>query len=436
MYILDPTRLKLTFTTHAVPLSAMAAADALSHVPAIGDLVIAEVTELRRHTAIENRDGARLNIYPGDLIVGAFGNRYATDQYEGYVPDSIVDTCDILSVGGVLGEVRTRATDMRPPTRVRIVGAVCDGDGRPLRVQQFGLHPLTVGAARPSAESRPEIILAVGASMNSGKTTTVGTLARGLTLGGFRVAAAKITGTAASRDARFYLSNGANPVFDFTDAGYPSTYMLERDQLLRIYRTLVSHLRATRPDYIILEIADGIFQRETRMLLESPELRAEVDHVFFNALDSLSAAQGVRSLTEYGLPPRAIVGTITKSPLMMREAEEVTGVRCLSLNHLQEGAAVVAVGATPRPRARGGLERATLGLVQSTNPDAAAGADTSAGHDGPPATGLVQGTPRKNGTHRNGTVRNGPAVNGSAHASARQLRDNASEARPLAPAHN
>ena len=400
MYILDPTRLKLTFTTHAVPLSAMAAAARVSQAPAIADLVIAEVLELRRHTAIENRDGARINIYPGDLIVGAFGNRYATDQYEGYVPASIVESCDVLSIGGVLGEVRSRATNMRPPTRVRIVGAVCDGDGRPLRLQQFGLRPVTTGARAPVGELRPEMILAVGASMNSGKTTTVGTLTRGLTQAGFRVAAAKITGTASSKDGRFYLSNGATPVLEFTDAGYPSTYMLEREQLLGVYRTLVSQLRATGPDYIILEIADGIFQRETRMLLASPELRAEVDHVFFNALDSLSAAQGVHTLTEYGLPPRAIVGTITRSPLMMREAEEVTGVRCLGLSQLQAAAAVEAVGATPRTGVRGGLERATLGLIRPSQPAVADEDDGRAGHDVSPMA----------------------------------LRDTSAEARPLAPA--
>ena len=432
MYILDPTRLKLSFTTHAVPLSAMAAATApLDQVPGIGDLVIAEVRELRRHTAIENRHGARINIYPGDLFVGAFGNRYATDQYEGYVPSSIVEACDLLSIGGVLGEVRTRATDMRPPTKVRIVGAVCDGDGRPLRLQNFGLRPITPVAGAPIAEARPEIILAVGASMNSGKTTTVGTLARGLTLGGFRVAAAKITGTAASKDGRFYLSNGASPVLEFTDAGYPSTYLLERDQLIWIYHTLVSQLRATRPDYIILEIADGIFQRETRMLLESPELRAGVDHVFFNALDSLSAAKCVRSLTEYGLPPRAIVGTITKSPLMMREAEEVTGVRCLSLNQLQSGGAVEAVGATPRALARGGLERATLGLIKTAHPSESDRDERGGAATAPPQNGAVE-----DGTHPNGTAVNGSGQNGASHAAAAELRGNAADARPMAPARN
>ena len=441
MYILDPTRLKLTFTTHAAPLAAMAAAAPVSQDPGIGDLIIAEVTQLRRHSAVENRDGARINIYPGDLIVGAFGNRYATDQYEAYVPSSIVETCDLLSVGGVLGEVRSRATDMRLPTRLRVVGAVCDSDGRPLRLQQFGLRPITDDAGAPVGARRPEIILAVGASMNSGKTTTVGTLARGLTTAGFRVAAAKVTGTASSKDGRFYLSNGASPVLEFTDVGYPATYMLERDQLLWIYQTLVSHLRASRPDYIILEIADGIFQRETRMLLESPELRADVDHVFFNALDSLSAAQGVRTLTEYGLPPKAIVGTITKSPLMMREAEEVTGIRCLSLSQLQAGAAVKAVGARPRPRVGGALERATLGLIHQAG---SGHSDIEPGSTGPAApaptgaslTDTDSGSAHQNGVLGSGSHRNGSGQNGAAHDPSTQLRESSAEARPMAPARN
>jgi hypothetical protein len=87
MRILDHETIKLTSTTHAVPLSAMIGVTPLWQTPRIGDLVVAEVLSLGKHTAIENRESVRETIFPGDLIVGAFGNRYATDQYEGYVPD-------------------------------------------------------------------------------------------------------------------------------------------------------------------------------------------------------------------------------------------------------------------------------------------------------------------------------------------------------------
>jgi hypothetical protein len=116
--------------------------------------------------------------------------------------------------------------------------------------------------------------------------------------------------------------------------------MLDPDELRGLTIVLLSRLWATRPDCVVLEVADGIFQRETAMLLRSPEFRSLVDHVFFAANDSLSAESGVRHLREHGLPPRAVSGLVTRSPLGMREAEAVTGVPCLSPDQIAGGAAL------------------------------------------------------------------------------------------------
>jgi hypothetical protein len=211
---------------------------------------------------------------------------------------------------------------------------VSDKDGLPINQRAFGLPPHAVGER---LESSAEVILVVGSSMNSGKTTTAGTLARALSRAGFSVAAGKVTGTAAGKDAFFYEACGARPVLDFTSAGYPSTYMLGLEELLGIYNGILGTLRASNPDYIILEIADGILQRETRMLLDSAEFRQSVDHVFFAASDSLSAEHGVRSVREYGLPLRAVAGAVTQSPLAGREAEEAVGMPCMSTERMMDG---------------------------------------------------------------------------------------------------
>ena len=342
MQPLDHTTLKHSFTTHAVPLAVMAGSMPLEHKPQIGQLVVAEVLETRRHTALEDREGLRVNIFPGDRVVVAFGNRYATDQYEGYVPDRVVSKCDLLSVGGVIGRVKSRHAAMSAPTRLRVLGAVCDEDGQPLSQRAFGLPAIDDnGSGR--------VIVVVGSAMNSGKTTTAGTLVRALNAAGRRVAAGKVTGTAAGRDLRYYASCGARPTLDFTGAGFPSTYMLNRDEVVSLYRTVLAHLRASGPDYVVLEIADGILQRETRMLLESEDLRSTVDHVLFSATDSLSAHAGVRWLRERGLPVRATSGTVTRSPLALLEAEEATGLACLSIDRMMAGEALEVLGADRAP---------------------------------------------------------------------------------------
>jgi hypothetical protein len=352
MSSLDHANLKHSYTTRAVPLEAMATLAPLSEPPRIGQLVVAEVTSLGKHTTLEGRDGLTGAIFPGDWIVGAFGNRYATDQFEGYVPEEPVERCHMLSIGGVVGQVVSRHESMGSPTRLRVLGLAADRAGAPLSLRAFGL-PL------PGDRGGGQVILVVGAAMNSGKTTVVGTLARALSRAGFRDAAAKVTGTAAGKDGRFYASSGARPVLDFTDVGYPSTFLLSLPELMTTYRTLLSQLRVTEPDYLIFEIADGIFQRETRMLLETAAFRSSVDHVFFAANDSLSAACGARELGAYGLPLRATSGMVTRSPLATREAEEATGLACLSIERILAGEALALM--------RG--DWATLGAVRERAED-------------------------------------------------------------------
>jgi len=47
-----------------------------------------------------------------------------------------------------------------------------------------------------------------------------------------------------------------------------------------------------------------------------------------------------------------VSGLLTRSPLGIREAEEVTGVPCLSVERIEDGAAFTLLGATRRLRGR------------------------------------------------------------------------------------
>lgn len=322
-----------------MPLEEMVGVASVSGAaPRMGDLMLAEVLSIGKNKTLEDRKGRSMYLFPGDKVVGAFGNRYATDQYEGYVPQGPVEVCDMLSVGCLMGEVASRHDSMAAPTRLRLLGQVSDREGRP--INQLGYNRLASDSPesdQANGKRSAEIIVVIGSSMNSGKTTTAGTIARSLRRAGYRVAAAKVTGTAAGKDGRFYESCGAWPVLDFTSVGYPSTYMTTEEELLWIHRTLLRGLRAAGPDYVVVEVADGIFQRETRMLLDSQEFRETVDHLFFAASDSLSAECGVRLVREYDLPLRATAGSVTQSVLASREAEEAAGIPCLSIDRIMDG---------------------------------------------------------------------------------------------------
>ena len=114
--------------------------------------------------------------------------------------------------------------------------------------------------------------------------------------------------------------------------------MCDPEALLDLYHLLLGHAAASGVADAVLEIADGLLQRETAALLQSAPFMSTVDRVVFAASDPLGAASGIGLLREWGVEPVAISGLVTMSPLAMQEATAATGVRCLTAAEFQGGA--------------------------------------------------------------------------------------------------
>lgn len=327
-------RIKWPYVTHRVDHEAIGSVLPPVAETRSGALVLARVTKIGRHKDLENVNGRRLSIFEGDLVAGVLGNRYATDQYEG-AAICTGTSGHILGIGGVLGQVVSKNERMPDPTELEWIGRLADHAGRPLELRQFGLRP-----AAPAGGREPRVILSLGASMNSGKTTTAAQLVRSLYRAGRRVAAAKITGTACLKDPILFADAGACRVVDFTDFGYPATAGCSREELRRLTFDVVHALRAEQPEYIVAEIADGVFQRETRMMLEDPAIHALVDAVTFAGPDALSCESGVRLLDGLGYNVLAVAGPVANGVLGQAEAQAATGRRCLSGAMILGGALV------------------------------------------------------------------------------------------------
>src|SRR5260370_42458884 len=125
------------------------------------------------------------------------------------------------------------------PTKLCLLGALGDADGRPLKLRDFALAPIpTLGMAQP------QIIAVCGTSMDAGKTHTLMSLIIGLRQQGCRVAAIKLTGTATGSDRWSRLDAGACVALEFIDGGLPSTYLCTMDALLTLYNLFTTHTRA------------------------------------------------------------------------------------------------------------------------------------------------------------------------------------------------
>jgi hypothetical protein len=312
-------RAKCAYSTRRLDLDVVATLDATERAPRPGDVVLARVQALGQHPNLELATGRRAQLHVGDEIVVCYGSRYAPDQFEGLIPADL-GPCDLVAGGGLASRMHSHHGKMKAPTSIVPIGLLRDVAGEIVNLSRTGL------AARTLPASRPPVVAVLGTSMNSGKTTTCQSLVRGFVQRGVRVAAAKVTGTGSGGDRWSVVDAGACLVLDFTDAGVPSTFGLEPGRVESILATLVATLADASPDVIVLEIADGLLQRETAALVDSPLFREAVDAVVFAAGEAMGAIAGVERLQAKGLPLVAVSGLITASPLAAREAASAIDV--------------------------------------------------------------------------------------------------------------
>ena len=297
--------------------------------PRAGDLVLAEVTSLGQHTRLELPSGRRAQLYRGDEIVVAYANRYAPDQFEAEVPLDL-DDCHLVAAGGIASRLISRNSRIKRPTRIRPLGLIGDTQGRPLNLREWALD------SRSIPKTLPPVIVVAGTAMNAGKTTAAASLIKGLVRAGKRVGAAKVTGTGAGGDYWQMTDAGAAEVVDFTDAGYASTYLLASHEVEKVFLRLLSHLSNQGMDAIVVEVADGILQAETADLLASPGFSYYCERLVFAAGDAMGAVAGAQWLLARGLEVGALSGSLTTSPLAVREASTALGLPVLSKRELAE----------------------------------------------------------------------------------------------------
>ncbi|MGE9807944.1 DUF1611 domain-containing protein [Janibacter sp. G1551] len=348
----DPVRLRrarTAYTTRFVSSAIAASADGYriefgaDVVPRAGDVVLARVVEIGKHTRLESPVSRRQLLFPGTEILVAYGDRYAPDQFLAHVPDSLAP-CHLVAGGGVAGLVTEQHVSIDAATAIEPIGLLADAHGR-VTLDRFApmgsaTHHLATSASTATTStataSLPPVVAVLGSSMNSGKSTVLASLVNGFSNAGLRVAAGKATGTGAGNDPNQFRDAGASPVLDFTDFGHATTFRVGHERIVEILRAMVLELAAGAPDVVVIEIADGVYQEDTRRLLEDPVFAEHVDQVLFAAQDALGAVAGLQVLDAAKVATVAVSGVLTSSPLATREAAGVLGVPVIDTYALRE----------------------------------------------------------------------------------------------------
>ena len=321
---------KWAFSARRIPRDLVAGLDADPTPARAGDLILGRVITVGQHGRIQLAVGRPSTLYAGDLIVMPCGARYAPDQFEG-VAEIDADGCDMLAGGGCLGRMIWRHDKMKAPTRVLPLGRLTDASGQVLTTSDFALPPATM----PSGIT---LIVVIGTSMNSGKTTATVALTHGLTRAGWAVAALKGTGTGSFGDVNDYADAGAAFVGDFTDAGMVTTYLEPMARVTAGIGALLAEAERKGATVAVMEIADGIFQKETAALLADPGFVARMAGCVFACGDAVAAAGGVASLATQGLRPLCLTGLLSCSPMASAEAEAMTSIAVVTRSGLMDPA--------------------------------------------------------------------------------------------------
>lgn len=268
---------------------------------------------------VEDRTGLMIKVEPGDWVVGALGERAATLEGVGSWQDIGDDNImHALTSAGIMGWYTSFSKLLPDPLRLRYRGHLCR-NGRKVRMRDFAIRS-------DEHEFRNPTVLLVGTSMSAGKTTAGRRVCKERDRAGFYVVGAKLTGAGRYRDILSFFKTGATRVFDFVDAGLPSTTVPEQEFRAAI-RPLLHHINELAPDLLVAEAGASPLEPYNGAALID-ELGGNVVCTILCASDPYAVVGVERA---YGLIPDIVTGPAAQTSAAVELVAKLSGVRALNL---------------------------------------------------------------------------------------------------------
>jgi len=286
---------------------------------ASGDYVAAQVIGApHRRYGIELASGRMVQALPGDIVIGAFGNRSATLEGVGSWCDIQGFELNAMTSAGLFGAVTSMSQIIPPTLRLTYLGHVVR-NGKKVCMSDFAV------SSTHDSFNVPTILL-VGTSMSAGKTTTGRLIVHELESMGHKVIGAKLTGAGRYRDILSFRDAGADEVFDFVDAGLPST--VEPEAIFReSIRPLLHHIDSLKPDFLVAEAGASPLEPYNGAAAMD-ELNNNIKCTVLCASDPY-AVVGVEKA--FGLVPDLVTGPATSTSAAIDLVQKLTGVPALNV---------------------------------------------------------------------------------------------------------
>ena len=281
-------------------------------IPVSGNLVMGLVKEVNPiYPGLELEDGTEVVLEKGNVVIGVLGSRRALHGFSGRVPDSleIGQPLHLLNKGGVIGECTAFNRSLEWPTSLEFLGTVTRS-GEALNLNQFA-RPMHTGAL-------PEVpmVMILGTCMNAGKTTVARQIIEVFTGRGLTINAGKVAGVACKRDLLSMSKSGAGTVMSFHEFGIPSSS--DTESLLPVARSLHHGLSQGEPDFIVMEMGDGILGGyQVSTLFKDSEYISRAMCTIVCANDLMGTWGALQWLQSAGLTPQSspilVSGPVTDS---------------------------------------------------------------------------------------------------------------------------
>ncbi len=149
-----------------------------------------------------------------------------------------------MTSAGLFGTFTSVSPLMPRPLSLTYLGHVVRG-GAKVSMADFAIE------SEAAKFDIPTVVL-VGTSMSAGKTTMGRLIVHELASLGLNVIGAKLTGAGRYRDILSFRDAGASAIFDFVDAGLPSTVVPE-EEFRAAVRPLLYEISSSKPDFLVAE---------------------------------------------------------------------------------------------------------------------------------------------------------------------------------------
>jgi hypothetical protein len=263
---------------------------------------------------IERPSGRMAQVMPGDQVVGAFGNRAATLEGAGRWRDIEHNNMHAMTSAGLFGAFTSVSLTMPRPLQLTYLGHVVR-NGEKVSMTDFAIRTDATRFDTPA-------ILLVGTSMSAGKTTTGRLIVHELASLGLNVIGTKLTGAGRFRDIVSFKDAGASAIFDFVDAGLPSTVVPE-DEFRAAVRPLLHEISSRNPDFLVVEAGASP--------LEPYNGAAAIDELGDNIRCTVLCASDPYAVVgvqqAFGLKPDFVTGPATNTSAAVELVAKLSGTR-------------------------------------------------------------------------------------------------------------